>query len=105
MQRRGGSGKPRKKRRTTRPKARKAPVALLSAHSSELDFVKRERDEAREQLAAASDLLGVISKGWEVLRSDRRPRNRQYREDRDDYRRRRSRRGKVAKRRNGKGKD
>src|SRR5262245_15041858 len=62
MRRRGGSGKPRKKRRTTRPKARKPPAVLLSAHSSELDCLKRERDEAREQLAAASDLLGVISK-------------------------------------------
>ena len=62
MQRRGGSEKPGKRRRTKRTKARKARVTRMSAHSSEFHRLKRERDEAREQLAATSEVLGVISK-------------------------------------------
>ena len=62
MRRRSGSGKPRKRQRTSRPKVRRAPRALASLHSLEVDRLKRERDEAREQLVAACDVLGVISK-------------------------------------------
>jgi two-component system NtrC family sensor kinase len=63
MQRRGASGQPIKGRRTTRPKARKAPIAHLSTdHSPEqFDRLKNERDEALEQLAATSQVLRVIS--------------------------------------------
>jgi GAF domain-containing protein len=63
MQRRGGSTKPAKDRRTPRPKARKAPTAHVSTdHSQEqLGRVLRERDEALEQLAATSEVLQVIS--------------------------------------------
>jgi hypothetical protein len=59
MQRRGASGQPVK----GRPKARKAPTAHVSPdHSPEqFDRLKRERDEALEQLAATSDVLQVIS--------------------------------------------
>ena len=66
MQRRGGSGQPVKGQRhkTIRPKARKAPTAPASAdHSAEqFDRLKRERDEALEQLAATSGVLEAISK-------------------------------------------
>jgi two-component system, NtrC family, sensor kinase len=63
MQRRGASGQPVKGRHTTRPKARKAPTAHASTdHSPEqFDRLKRERDEALEQLAATSEVLQVIS--------------------------------------------
>ncbi|MFZ1217383.1 MAG: GAF domain-containing protein, partial [Pseudolabrys sp.] len=66
MQRRGGSEQPVKGQRhkTIRPKARKAPTAPASAdHSAEqFDRLKRERDEALEQLAATSGVLEAISK-------------------------------------------
>ena len=65
MQRRGGSGQPVKgqRHRTIRPKTRKAPTAPASAdHSAEqFDRLKRERDEALEQLAATAEILSVIS--------------------------------------------
>src|SRR5262249_669628 len=53
MQRRGESGQPVK----GRPKVRKEPTAHLSTdHSPEqFDRLKRERDEALEQLAATSE--------------------------------------------------
>src|SRR6516225_1920366 len=62
MQRRGGSGQFVKGQRTTRPKARKASTAQRSTdHSTEqFDRLKRERDGAREQLAAMADILRVI---------------------------------------------
>src|SRR5262249_839461 len=64
MQRRGSSGQPVKgQRRQSRPKARKARTARGSTdHSPEqFDRLKRERDEALEQLAATSQVLQVIS--------------------------------------------
>ena len=63
MQRRGGNGRPGKRRRTNRPKARKA----LSTHATiadlqgQLDGRTRERDEALEQWAATTEVLKVIS--------------------------------------------
>jgi len=64
MQRRGGSGQPVKGQPTTRPKARKPSTAQRQRstdHSTEqFDRLKRERDEAREQLAATADILRVI---------------------------------------------
>jgi two-component system, NtrC family, sensor kinase len=64
MQRRGESGQPAKGPRTSSPKARKAPTAQGSTdHSAEqFDRLKRERDEALEQLEATSKVLQVISK-------------------------------------------
>jgi two-component system NtrC family sensor kinase len=62
MQRRSESGQPGKGQRTTRPKATKAPITHVSADSTEqFDRLKRERDEALEQLAATSEVLRVIS--------------------------------------------
>ena len=60
MQRRGEIGV--KGQRTTRPKVRKASTAQRSTdHSTgQFDRLKRERDEAREQLAATADILRVI---------------------------------------------
>src|SRR5262245_25232345 len=60
MQRRGGSTEG---QRTGRPKTRKARIAPASAdHSPEqVEQLKRERDEALEQLAATSEVLKVIS--------------------------------------------
>src|SRR4029453_5019376 len=64
MQRRDESGQPAKGPRTSSPKARKAPTAQGSTdHSAEqFDRLKRERDEALEQLEATSKVLQVISK-------------------------------------------
>jgi two-component system, NtrC family, sensor kinase len=64
MQRRGSSGQPVKGQSVNRPKARKAPTARVSTnHSAEqFDGLKRERDEALEQLAATSGVLRVISR-------------------------------------------
>jgi len=60
MQRRGASGQPVKGQHATRPKSRKAPTADSSAdHTPEQ--LKRERDEALEQLSATSEILRVIS--------------------------------------------
>src|SRR5262245_17530940 len=63
MQRGSGSGQPVKGQCRSRPKARKAPAAHLSAdHSPEqFDRLKRERDEALEQQAATSEVLQIIS--------------------------------------------
>src|SRR5262245_333 len=61
MQRRGGH--PAKEQRKSRPKARKAPTAHVSNADlqKQFDRLKRERDEALEQLAATSEVLQVIS--------------------------------------------
>src|SRR5215468_5807447 len=62
MQRRSGSGQPTKGQRTSRPKARKAPIAHVSADFSreQFDLLKRERDEALEQQTATSEVLTII---------------------------------------------
>ena len=63
MQRRSRSGQPVKGRRANRPKARNAPTAQIStaALPEQFDRLKRQRDEALEQLAATSEVLQVIS--------------------------------------------
>jgi signal transduction histidine kinase len=64
MKRRGGSGKPRKRRRTDKAEARKA----LTARTSVADLLEqlaqrtRERDESLEQLAATSEVLRAIAR-------------------------------------------
>src|SRR5262245_43682266 len=64
MQRRGGSGQSAKGlRQSARLKAGKAPTAQGSTDQSseQFDRLKRERDGARAQLAATSEVLQVIS--------------------------------------------
>ena len=63
MQRRGGSGQSAKGQSASRAKARKAPTAHVSTDRSpeQFDHLKRERDEALEQLAATSEVLKIIS--------------------------------------------
>src|SRR4249919_4209940 len=63
MQRRGRSGQPAKGRRTTRPKARKAPIghASLASLRDKLDQVTRELGEASQRETATSEVLKVIS--------------------------------------------
>jgi two-component system, NtrC family, sensor kinase len=65
MQRRSGSKQPAKVRRqrAIRPKTRKSPTGNVSTEHlpEQLDCLKRERDEAFEQLAATSEVLRVIS--------------------------------------------
>ena len=63
MQRRGRSGQPEKGRRTTRPKARKAPIghASLASLRDKLDQVNRELGEAYQRETATSEVLKVIS--------------------------------------------
>ncbi|HET9686687.1 MAG TPA: hypothetical protein VFP79_05845, partial [Pseudolabrys sp.] len=63
MQRRGRSGQPAKGQRTSRPKTRKVTTApVLTSYSAEdFDHLKRERDEAMEQLAATSEVLKIIA--------------------------------------------
>ena len=62
MQRRGGSGRPGEEQLTSRS-TRKAPITPASADYSPEQFeqLKRERDEALEQLAATSEVLKAIS--------------------------------------------
>src|SRR5262245_17086021 len=62
MQRRGESGQPAKRRRTNRPKVRKAPAARVSTANlqEKLDQRTRELDEALQQQTASSEVLGVI---------------------------------------------
>ena len=62
MQRHGGSRQAAKGRRTLEPEARKAAKPASGDHSPEqFDQLKRERDEALEQLAGTSEVLRVIS--------------------------------------------
>ena len=63
MQRRGRSGQPVKGRRTTRPKAHKAPIghASLASLRDKLDQVTRELGEACQRETATSEVLKVIS--------------------------------------------
>src|SRR5262245_26752127 len=63
MQRRGRSGRPVKGRRTTKPKARKAPIGHASSPNlqDKLDQLTREFDEARQRETATSEVLQVIS--------------------------------------------
>jgi two-component system, NtrC family, sensor kinase len=70
MQRRGGSGQPVKGRRTTRRKARKAPTAHLSTDhlTEQSDRIRRERDEALEQLAATSEVLHIVGSSFGELK-------------------------------------
>ena len=70
MPRRGGSGHSVKGRRTTKPKARKAPAAHASANQSveQFDRLKHERDKALEQLAATSEVLHIIGSSFGELK-------------------------------------
>jgi two-component system, NtrC family, sensor kinase len=63
MQRGGGSERPAEGQRTSRPKTRKGRIAPASTDRSPEQFeqLKRERDEALEQLAATSEVLKIIS--------------------------------------------
>ena len=63
MQRRGRKGQPTKGQRAVRPKPRKARTVTRSTDHSPEQFhrLKRERDEALEQLIATSEVLQVIS--------------------------------------------
>ena len=64
VQRRGGNGRPgKRRRRTNRPKARKAwsTHATIADLQGQLDGRTRERDEALEQWAATTEVLKVIS--------------------------------------------
>jgi signal transduction histidine kinase len=63
MQRRRESGQRLKGRRTTRPKACKAPTAKVSTADlqKQVATLSRELTEAREQQMATSEVLGVIS--------------------------------------------
>jgi two-component system, NtrC family, sensor kinase len=71
MQRRGESEQPVKGRRNKapRPKARKAPSAHLAADylPEQFDRLKRERDEALEQLAATSEVLKIVTRSTSNL--------------------------------------
>jgi transcriptional regulator with GAF, ATPase, and Fis domain len=63
MQRRGGSGQQGNGRRASRPKTRKAPVARVATANlqEQVAALTRELKEAREQQAATSEVLQVIS--------------------------------------------
>src|SRR5262245_21890102 len=63
MQRRGGSGLPVKRRRTSRPKARKASIKHAPPANLQDKFgqVSRELDEARQREIATSEVLKIIS--------------------------------------------
>ncbi len=71
LKRRGGSRKPVKGRRTTRPKARKGSTARVSTADLQKQLYQRSRelDEAREQLVATSEVLQVISRSAFDLKS------------------------------------
>ncbi|MGB9016234.1 MAG: GAF domain-containing protein, partial [Pseudolabrys sp.] len=62
MQRRGEGGQPVKGLRTKRPKARKVLTALVSGADlqGQLEQRTRELDEALQQQAATSEVLGII---------------------------------------------
>jgi hypothetical protein len=62
MQRRSASGQPVKRRRTLRPKARKALTAHVPAADlqEQLDRRTRELDEALQQQTATSEVLSII---------------------------------------------
>jgi GAF domain-containing protein len=62
MQRRGGSEWPAKGQRTSRPKSRKAPTALVSGADlqGQLEQRTRELDEALQQQTATGEVLGII---------------------------------------------
>jgi hypothetical protein len=64
MQRRGGTRRPLKGRRTGRPRAHKAPIARASNADLQERVVAltRELKEAREQQASTADVLKVISR-------------------------------------------
>src|SRR6516162_5079730 len=63
MKRRGGSGKPRKRRRAVGRRPRKAPAARASIADlqRQLDQRTHDRDEALEQQAATAEILSLIS--------------------------------------------
>ena len=63
MQRRGESGQRVKGRRTPRPKAHKTPTARVATADlqEQVAALTRELKEAREQQAATSEVLQVIS--------------------------------------------
>jgi GAF domain-containing protein len=71
MQRRGENGQPVKRLGTKRPKARKAPTGHASAADlqNQVDNLTRELREARQQQAATSDVLKVISQSPFDLKS------------------------------------
>src|SRR5262249_16139557 len=62
MQRRGGCGQASKGQRKIGPKARKRPIASVSAGDLEeqLNRRTRELDEALQQQAATSEVLSII---------------------------------------------
>ena len=62
MQRRGGSGQLVKRRRTKRPRARKAPIRHASPANlqDKLDHLTRGLDEARERETATAEVLQII---------------------------------------------
>ena len=71
MQRRGGSGQPVRGQRLARPKAHKAATAGVSTTElqEQVAALSRELKEAREQQAATSDVLRVISSSPTELQS------------------------------------